>query len=519
MGGFEGDEYRSKLSDFICDELLDNMDDQVPGCDVVADYVWSLMNPQLETMKGFANEKSASRLLGSEDGLRYNEDRYKLHLCSAQKFPQHVNIISHLGKYLAETEQKFDEADKYLQKAYELDCENRAVLHMIGKRYKDEVEQMVNSVKAAVRGSSDNARIEALAKLAQEWFDRARQRDLGSEYNYTTPVELDILLINDEYHKLGLAKQNMAGRIAKLSEPRISSYFSHADLLIAEGLRYIEPREESRVVFNYVRSELTKLRGDLDKAIEALKKQVLSVARGSRPAVSVQLARYLEERAEREWRDEDTQKAVKDFKEAEKYLDFVLQDPNQTHNMKLWFDCARHLAHLSRNELQQRMLRYHDRDPSNLDGCFLLMCLYFCEAVETRSQEAWRRCEQFTGLAAQLSSALAVRRVSREWLVEVNTGFGREYRFYPAHLYSGTRDDTTAAVDDHGRLRLRGTISECKRSTVGLIRIDDCGFEVFFRPRVVGHEFYQHDEGVRVEFLISFTYEKPQAFDVRRIAG
>jgi hypothetical protein len=49
------------------------------------------------------------------------------------------------------------------------------------------------------------------------------------------------------------------------------------------------------------------------------------------------------------------------------------------------------------------------------------------------------------------------------------------------------------------------------------VRIDGCGFELFFRPRVVGHEYYQHDEGARVDFLVSFTYEKPQAFDVRRI--
>ncbi len=516
VGGFEGDEYRSRLSDLVCSELLEDVDDQVPGCEIVADYIWSLMNPQLEASRSVNDERSVSRLLGSEDGLRYDEDRYKLQLCAAQTFPRHVSIISHFGKYLAETEKKFDEADKYLQAAYDLDPENRAVMHMIGKRYKDEAQQKIETVKADAREVRDNARIDDLTKLAHEWFDRARICDVGSEYNYTTPVVLDILLINDEYHKLGLAKRNQAGRAEKFSEPRITQLFAHADSLIAEGLRYIEPREESRRVFNYVRSELTKLRGDLDAAIASLEKQVVRVAAGSRPTLSVQLARYLVERGERGWRDNDAGVAIRDFKKAEKYLDFVLQDPGQTQNLKLWFDSARHLAHLTRNELLQRMLRYHDRDPGNLDGCFLLMCLYFCEAVETRSQDAWRKCNQFAALSSQLSNTLAVRRTTREWLVEVNTGFGPEYRFYPAHLYSSGHDNNLT-IEDNGRLRLKGKISDCKRSTVGLVRIEDCGFEVFFRPRIVGREYYQSDEGARVEFLVSFMYEKPQAFDVRRI--
>jgi tetratricopeptide (TPR) repeat protein len=514
---FDSDEYRSRLSDFICDDLLNNIDDDVPGCEIVADYIWSLMNPQLESRKSLTDEKTVSRLFDSDEGLRYNPDRYKVYVCATQTFPRNVNILSHFGKYLAETEGKCDEADKYLQKAYELEPENKAVLHMLGKRYKDEVQDKVNKVKADVRDTRDNARIDDLAKLAHEWFDRARRLDLGSEYNYTTPVELDIILINDEFHKFGLAKHDQAGRVEKITEPRILQLFTHSDGVIAEGLRYLEPRDESRKVFNRVRSELTRLRGDLDAAITLLEKQVVRVAQGSRPAVSVQLARYLVERAEKQWLTDDKKGAARDFKKAQKYLDFVLQDPKQSRNIKLWFDSARHLAHLSRNELLQRMHRYHDGDVNNLDGCFLLMCLYFCEAIETRSREAWRKCEQCASQSAQLSSALGVRRATREWLVKVTTGKGTEYRVYPSHLYHRTRQDDSGEVDDRERQRLRGTISSCKRATAGLIRIDDCGFEIFFQPRVEGREYYEHDEGARVEFLVSFTYEKPQAFDVTRL--
>ena len=62
------------------------------------------------------------------------------------------------------------------------------------------------------------------------------------------------------------------------------------------------------------------------------------------------------------------------------------------------------------------------------------------------------------------------------------------------------------------------TVARVESSTVAFIAIEPMGFQLFFQPRVKGHEFYKSDEGrARVTFLVAFTYEKPQAFDVERI--
>jgi hypothetical protein len=44
------------------------------------------------------------------------------------------------------------------------------------------------------------------------------------------------------------------------------------------------------------------------------------------------------------------------------------------------------------------------------------------------------------------------------------------------------------------------------------------GFEVFFKPRVQDRQYFKSDEGrTRVTCAIAFTYEKPIAYDVRRV--
>src|SRR5439155_131457 len=189
-----------------------------------------------------------------------------------------------------------------------------------------------------------------------------------------------------------------------LIEARVSELLAHAQWLVAEGLRYIEPREESRRVFSQVRDQLVALRGDLNTAIERFSRHVRQNKGTSQQAARIQLARLLLERAEHSWIRGDRGRANRDLIDGEHHLYEVLQDPaRRLRNIKLWYDCARHLTHWARSDLIERLLQLHAGDPDSLDAAVLLMAMFFAEAVETGSPEAWRRCEEFQRKSAQRS--------------------------------------------------------------------------------------------------------------------
>src|SRR5438876_11228015 len=104
------------------------MGEERAGGDVAADYVWALINPQLEPERGIENR---SRLLNGEDGIPNNSMRDQVLRAARETFPHHVNILSHYGKFLSEEQRNWRGADECLMAAFELEPQNKAVLHML----------------------------------------------------------------------------------------------------------------------------------------------------------------------------------------------------------------------------------------------------------------------------------------------------------------------------------------------------------------------------------------------------
>lgn len=514
-GAFDEQDYRHSLSELAC-RVIDRLSQNHAGWELAAEYVWALLNPQLEASRETAAE---SRFINGNDGIPYDTMRERVFTSANKAFPDHVNIVSHYGKFLAEQQQKWPDAERYLMHAYDLEPENEAVLHMLGKRYMDEVKSLLAS-SPAQRDDVRRSRISDLSTAAHRWFDGARALNRGSEYSYTTAIQLDIMLIRDEFKRLGATTPEQ--KTAALVERNVASTLAHAEAIVGEGLRYIEPREVNRRLFTLFRDQLHELRGDLNTAIDCFQKHVRLGSGPHLATARVQLARFLVQRAEQRWSSGNRGKAIKDFAESEHQLFEVLQDPvEKFKNVKLWFDSARHLAHWRRADFLDKLLQLHQQNPEELDAVFLLACLYFAEAVQSGSPESWRRYQGFQRKSEARSSNLGVRRYIREWLVGVDTSDGSEYRVYPGHLFDIPQarmdsKDIGAFVDN--RIKLSGTIARVESSTVGFITIPPMGFQLFFQPRVKGHEFYKSDERrTRVTCMVAFTYEKPLAFDVERL--
>lgn len=510
-GGFDPQEYRNHLAEFVCG-LLTGLSEDRPGGDIAADYVWSLLNPQLEP----THVGSGGRFISGEDGVPFNAMRDRVFAAATTAFPTHVNIVSHYGKFLSEEEKNFAAADRYLLRASELEPDNKAVVHMIGNRYCDEWKDRQVANPPSGRSVEVEEEMQALAASAHEWFDKARDLDEGSEYNYTTPIQLDISIIRDEFRRLGA--EDAQARVAALVNERVAAALAHAEGLVSMGLRYINPRDESRELFNQLRHTLLDVRGDL-KAALGFYREYVRMRRGKfHGAAKVQFARLLIESADEQWLRGESERATGYFAEAEVQLREVLQDPAWRYkNIMLWYECARHLDYLSRNELIEKLLQMHEHDPHLLDTSFLLMCLYFADAVETRSTDAWRRHKEFEAISARRSANLAVRTYTREWLVRMASGKTTEYRVSPHHLFDALSTNDARPCEDN-RVRLDGYISRIISATAGYVKQDVTGFEVFCQPRVSEHEFYKEDEERKtpVSFLVQFTYEKPIAFDVTR---
>ena len=279
-------------------------------------------------------------------------------------------------------------------------------------------------------------------------------------------------------------------------------------------------------VFSQARDQLHQLRGDLNTAIQCFKTHVGTQQGFSKMLAKAQLARLLHERGEYNLTHGERGKANSDFLEGERQLYDVLQDSSlKFKNIKLWFDCARNLNHWRRQDFLGRLHQLHDYDPASLDTAFLLMCLYFCEAIETSSPESWRNYEEFQRKSASKSINLAIRRYVREWLVKfslADSGIARtEYRIFPYHYFetSDSRNQARPRVSEDLRARIRGVVTKITGSTEGYLEIQPMRFQVYFRPRAGDRPFYKSDAERRtpVTFYVGFNYEKPEAYDVERV--
>ena len=382
-----GDSWRYQLADWAY-KMIDRCDGSLPGGDIAADFAWAMLNPQQEAVRSVSGERaSICRLMQGEDGIPENAMRDRVYRIATEKFPEHVNIVSHYGKFLAEVDRKYAEADRYLEQARQLEPDNEAVLHMMGKRYYDEVRQVIRANPPRGRSAEVQVQVDTLAQSAHRWFDESRQVNVGSEYNYATAIQLDIELIEDEFRRIGI--NSATDKPESLLEERVAGLLTHADNLVAEGLRYIAP--ENRAFFRIVRDRLLQLRGDLDSAIRCFERHVASLSGSHRATAQVQLSRLLLERGERLWEEGKRGKALRDFEGGRRYAWLVMEDPaRKFDNIKLWYQCARYMRTWRRQDLLDRLLQLHDQRAS-LDSAFLLMCLFFADAVETGSQPSWRR--------------------------------------------------------------------------------------------------------------------------------
>ncbi len=524
------DSYREKLAAFATNDLLAHVGIQSTGDQLVSEYFWSLINPRLMASAAAPEEKAKSLLLDPQIGIREASHHQAVLEAFAQQFPNHVLLVSHCGKFFSERG-SWDKADYYLNDAFRLEPNNTAVVHMLGKRYVDETLVEIAKYRDPLDLNNPTYvnNVQTLAATAHQYFDRARELEPGSEYNYSTPIHLDVKLINWGFHRLGLAASNRE-RKTQIANELVAGHFNHAEAIVAEGLRYLEPKEESRRYFKAERIKLVRLRGELDAAIATLDRELRTCSRESRSMTCIQLSRYLSERAYREWKDRNSRNSdsLRDFRAAEGHMRMALDDGATLRNIRLWFDCARHLDSVNRSDFIQRIEELRRQDEFNLEANFLLMCLYFCEAVQTRSPTDWSAFEEYQRVSDKLSSKLAVAKVIREWLVETPAREGNELRFLPRPLFHDprfeevVRDGETIrvpkAIQDNGPRRLTGVVVECNSSTAAKLKIDQCGFELFFRPRIAGREFYQSDAEARtkVSFLVYFSYEKPVAFDVKK---
>ncbi len=512
--------WRYRLADWTC-ELIKHCVGTAPGGEIAADYIWAILNPQLESYRAPSGEKmSFCRLLQGEDGIPENVMREMVYRVAAEQFPDHFLIVSHFGKFLSEAEHKYTEAEQYLEQARQLEPNNQAVLHMLGKRFYDEARQLMKSNPPKDRQGAIQERINGLAESAQHWFDQARDADVGSEYSYTTAIQMDIVLIEDEFKRLGI--QSGSDDPPALLHDRIANQLTHADSLVADGLRYIDP--SNRKSFGQVRDRLLWLRGDLDSAIRCFEKHVSTLSGPHRAIAQVQLTRFYLERGEKLWVDGQQKKAYSDFEAGQRQIWTVLQDPARRYsNIKLWYQCARYMRHWHKQDFLDHLHQMHEHSAS-LDSSFLLMCLYFADAVETGSLPSWRQYEQYRMESDRRSANLTVRTYIREWLVEVTRTHGKEFAIYPNHLLSrhdGDEDQIDNVSSGESRVRLPAVIDRVRSSTQAFLKLEPMGFELFFKPRikVQGEErrYYPSDEGKRVTCAVAFTYEKPIAYDVKNI--
>lgn len=416
-------------------------------------------------------------------------------------FPGQAHFWGHLGRFYSIAMKEYDLALDALDEAVRLGPKDPVLHHMKGMCYREKATARMRELRTEDLSAEDNLEIEDLVDRARETFAVAREIDPYQEHAYIAPVQLLLRTLD-----FGFAVSGCGSRADFLVSPSARRYRLLLDetenlMEAARGIR--EAEKPSRFLLD-CQARLDQVYDDYSRALEGWN-NLLEREDVYGPPVRRQIVRAYLSRRKRDWTSLDRHEVERIVQLME---DNLREEPENEHNMRLWFRAVRYSVQANINVAMDRVARWKALGDSQ-DAYFYLYVLHVLKAMEGSSIEAVRARDLMEQCKAKARHRRDRTR-SYEWL-GVGEGLGRLIHFSELGEWDSSRDFFSRTSLLAG---VEGRVVEISKPEAGAIELASCDLPVFFVPAKASVQ-KGRDENVRVSFYLGFSYDGLRAWSVQ----
>ena len=419
-------------------------------------------------------------------------------------FPDEAHFWAHLGRFYSLSLKEHENAIASLRRALDLTPQDSVVHHMLGMSIRAKAYQTIEEYIKTDQSLIDlSEQLIPLEKEAGEEFQRTRDLAPLDEHGYISHIQLMIRCIEAGFR----VSKTPTYEEFLLSAGSVwyRDLVDESESLIDELSRLKIGQENFGRYFAQCRASLDRLYGDYTRAIERWT-NLLDRQGVYRPPVRRQIVRAYLSRREKEWHQLPANeiRRIIDLLEAN-----ILEEPNRSTNLWLWFQAVRNSNEHSIDDVIER-LTYWWADSNALDAGFYLSIAHVLKALDGSSLSA-EKARDFIEQTSRLVREAPNRHFCSEWL-----GKGTNLRRITPHHFLGTWEEEF--TEGTKLTLLNGRIATIRRPEQGWIELE-CGLKAFFVPTrgYQGDMFLEaKDENEPVNFYLGFSYDGLHAWSVRR---
>ena len=415
-----------------------------------------------------------------------------------EAFPQEPHFWGHLGRLLSYDNNDYAGALAAVDKAISLSPRDAILHHMRGMVFRNQIRNLTRQRPDRNTSQADReSEVLALVEPARNAFREASALDDTSEYGYIALARMCVDVIEFGYRQSG--EQTYGAFLAKPTGGVYRDLLGEAEESIDAAQ---EIRGADRVSFQAEEAELgvVKLYDDFPALLQGWR-SLLERPDLHKPPIRRRLARAYKNRSG-SWR----QASHRDLQQAVGLLeDNLRDDPRDFASLLEWLWAARFVpvsVDRAADLVEAWAAVKSDRDALFYD--YVLACLRVLKGHDSAIAEYQRKLER----SRDRSAFFGNRRFSYEWL-----GEGAELGRLVHH--TDLRDWDRSGEEPPPRFlgRITGRVSKINGPASGTIDLGR-GIEAFFVPQRAGlHRGI--DENRRVNALLAFRYDGPQAWSVQ----
>ena len=499
---FSRSSWRMNLTAF-CIEFIEGMGDSLLRESAAILEILTDLFVERDIWQGSTDPKLFSALLNV---LPTPESQRRVLESLCEHFPANAHFWGHLGRQInLRSTGSFEEAERALKRAVDLEPDNDVHHHGLGMVYRLEVRRRMQEHLVGNEMVQDRLeQTKAIFEQAEACFEAARKMSQDSQYPLVTPIQM----IVETFERLAALSRN-SDYAAFLGQPDYVSEWCREKIATAETLLAQLRQQEAN-------SEPTRYRRECDSRIQGIIGNFGAMVEGlssllHMPGIAKSpVRRMLANAYVRRMGVDAVTVQVKTLRRiVELMQENLANDPTSGHDMRNWFRAFRMLPEFTLVEAIEKMTQWSLMSDS-VDALYYLYILHFMSArrgIHRSVIEAKRYVE-----LCKQSAPLLLSKKSFEWWAADN--LSRPCRLVH-HSELGSWSKERNFFEGVNKLGLvEGRIDEIRSAQAGTIVVD--GMPAFFVPR---SDFQRvRDLNLSVRCYVGFSYEGLRAWDVQPAA-
>lgn len=474
-----------------------------------------LLGKEEEWQSKISNEQFSSLL---QDVASQPSEQKNILLLLAESFPNEAHFWGHLARYTYEksdTVEDFTEAKGYIENAFDANGDQDFNLyHIAGMCQRRLIEYYKrNDIKISV------TQLTEIADSANDYFIESRQINPDNIHAYISQIQTIITVL--EYGKIVSGATDFRQFITDAQNHWFLEQYGVLCDLIDETKILIEQQEtlgvtkkttKSKSLLGFSEGKTNNVIGNFHTSAEIFKKLIDSSERDIRPRLRMMYIRsILLEKVKGD--SSKTKEAWKllstpEKNSIDKYItDNLLQDANNVHTLRLWFQFIRYTSNTaSIEEIVSRLKILYNNSEGHplmrLEASYYLFIMNTLLLIKSSASINTKLLDETKELIKECKDLSSSDKYPFEWLKGVDNVNG-----IVSH-----KDKKN--ISDDNLLQMVGIITNINSRQQGTI-ILPCGLTAFFVPFHGGFIIGQ-DETTEVQFNLAFRHDGLAAYNVVR---